>query len=269
MPEGDSVYLAVTRLNGALAGRELTRTDFRVPRYATVDLSGKRVENVVARGKHILMRIEGDTTIHSHFKMEGEWHLYRPAERWRGPKWQVRLVLETDEWVAVGFRLGVVDLLSTASEDEVVGHLGPDLLGEDWDEVKALENLRRESETPLASALLDQTLMAGLGNIYKSEICFLSGNYPWTAVGDVSDLAKVVRLSKRTIEANRATGMQITTGDNRPGRRHWVYGRKGEPCRRCGAPIRKKEEVLGTRERVTYWCPSCQPSRDSKSFAQG
>jgi len=261
VPEGDSVYLAATRLHAALAGRQLTKTDFRVPRYANLDLSRKQLDNVAARGKHILMRVEGGTTIHTHFKMEGEWHLYRPGERWRGPRWQVRLTLATDEWLAVGFRLGVVDVFPTSSEADVVGHLGPDLLGEDWDADVALENLRGNPETPLADALLDQRLMAGLGNIYKSEICFLSGNYPWTPVAEVADLGKVVDLSKRTIEANRATGMQITTGDNRPGRRHWVYGRKGEPCRRCGTPIEKRDEVVGTRERVTYWCPNCQPDR--------
>lgn len=261
MPEGDSVYLAATRLDTALAGRKLTKTDFRVPRYAMLDLSQKHLENVTARGKHILMRVEGGMTIHTHFKMEGEWHLYRTNERWRGPAWQVRLLLETDDWVAVGFRLGIIDVLPTASEDTVVGHLGPDLLGDDWDPDLALANLRREPGMALGAVLLDQTLMAGLGNIYKSEICFLSGNDPWTRIGDVTNLEKVVDLAKRTIEANRSTGMQVTTGDNRPGRRHWVYGRKGEPCRRCATAIEKKEEVVGTRERVTYWCPSCQPNR--------
>ena len=259
MPEGDSVFLAASRLNAALSGLDLTKTDLRVPRYATLDLSGQSMTEVVARGKHILMRTDGGSTIHTHFKMEGEWHLYRPGERWHGPGWQVRAVLETEPWVAVGFRLGIVDVFPTARERDVVGHLGPDLLGPDWDADIAMENLGRDPDRPLSAALLDQTLMAGLGNVYKSEICFLSGVYPWTPVGDLHDLAKVVALSKRTIEANRGTGMQITTGDNRPGRRHWVYGRKGEPCRRCGTPIAKKDEVVGTRERVTYWCPSCQP----------
>jgi len=261
VPEGDSVYLAATRLHTALAGSELLKTDFRVPRYATLDLSGRVLKEVVARGKHILMRLAGEMTIHTHFKMEGEWHLYRIGERWFGPAWQARVVLETREWVAVGFRLGVVDLLPTSEETRVVGHLGPDLLGDDWDAATAEANLRSRSEMTLAAALLDQSLMAGLGNIYKSEICFLAGIDPWTPVGAVTDLAKVVDLAKRTIEANRTTGMQITTGDNRPGRRHWVYGRKGEPCRRCGTAIERRGEVAGTRERVTYWCPGCQPSR--------
>ena len=259
MPEGDSVYLAVTRLHAALAGNEITKSDFRVPRYATLDLSGKALHNVVARGKHILMRVDGGTTIHTHFKMEGEWHLYRHSDRWRGPGWQVRVVLETEPWVAVGFRLGVVDVLSTDKENDVVGHLGPDLLGDDWDADVARSNLMQDPDRPIGAALLDQTVMAGLGNVYKSEVCFLAGLDPWTRVGDVPDVAKVVDISKRVIEANRTTGMQITTGDNRPGRRHWVYGRKGEPCRRCGTRIQKKDEVVGTRERVTYWCPQCQP----------
>jgi endonuclease-8 len=238
----------------------LTKTDFRVPRYATLDLSGHRLMEVVPRGKHILMRIADGSTIHTHFKMEGEWHLYRPGERWHGPGWQVRVLLETEAWVAVGFRLGIVDVFPTLKESDVVGHLGPDLLGPDWDAARAESNLSADPDRPLGAALLDQTVMAGLGNVFKSEICFLSGLNPWTRVGDVPDLGKVVDLSKRTIEANRETGMQITTGDNRPGRRHWVYGRKGEPCRRCRTPISKQEEVVGTRERVTYWCPNCQPA---------
>ena len=259
MPEGDSVFLAATRLHSALAGNELTKTDFRVPRYAALDLSGRVMVNVVARGKHILMRVDDGTTIHTHFKMEGEWHLYRPGERWHGPGWQARVVLATEAWIAVGFRLGIVDVFPTEREEEVVGHLGPDLLGPDWDAGVAQENLRGHPERPIADALLDQTVIAGLGNIYKSEVCFLAGIHPWTPVRSVPDLEKVVSLSKRTIEANRGTGMQITTGDDRPGRRHWVYGRKGKPCRRCGTPIAKRDEVIGTRERVTYWCPRCQP----------
>lgn len=261
MPEGDSVFLAATRLHAALAGQELTKTDFRVPAFATLDLSGRAMDEVVARGKHLLMRVEDDTTIHTHLKMEGEWHLYRPGERWRGPGWQARLVLETEPWTAVGFRLGVVNVLPTADEERVVGHLGPDLLGDDWDAEVALANLKERSDIAIGAALLDQTVMAGLGNIYKSEVCFLSGLDPWTTVADVPDLRAVVDIAKRVIEANRSTGMQITTGDNRPGGRHWVYGRKGERCRRCRTEIERRAEEPGTRERVTYWCPSCQPRR--------
>jgi formamidopyrimidine-DNA glycosylase len=259
VPEGDTVHLAATRLQAALADQELKSTDFRVPRYATVDLSGHRVENVVARGKHLLFRIGVETTLHTHFKMEGSWHLYRPGESWRGPSFQVRAVLETEPWTAVGFRLAIVELIPTAEEATVVGHLGPDVLGPDWDEAEALRRLVAEGDRPIGDVLLDQRVMAGPGNVYRCEICFLRGLHPDTLVRDVADPAALVALTKRVMEANRSTGMQITTGDARRGRMHWVYGRRDRPCRRCGAPIAKRSEGAGG-VKVTYWCPSCQPA---------
>ncbi|MGH2808168.1 MAG: DNA-formamidopyrimidine glycosylase family protein [Actinomycetota bacterium] len=255
MPEGDTVHLSARRLDDALAGKVLTRTDFRVPQHAIADLSGKVMSGVIARGKHILMRID-DVTLHTHFKMEGEWHLYRHGERFRGPGHQVRVVLETDDWVAVGFRLGIIELVPASREDEIVGHLGPDLLGPDWDAEIALKNLTADGERPISDVLLDQRVMAGLGNVYKSELCFLSGLDPWTSVAAISDPAALIDRAKRVMEANRNTGMQITTGENRPGRRQWVYGRGGEPCRRCGTPISRRADP---GDRVTYWCPTCQP----------
>jgi formamidopyrimidine-DNA glycosylase len=258
VPEGDTVFLAATRLNAALAGQTLTRTDFRVPRIATVDLVGRTVERVVSHGKHLLFRIAGGVTLHTHFKMNGSWHLYRPGERWKGPEWQVRALLETASWVAVGFRLAVVDLLHTAREHEVLGHLGPDPLGPEWDADEALRRLTAEPDRAIGDTLLDQRVMAGPGNVWKSEICFLRGVDPGTPVGRLSRPERLVALVKELFEANRTTGSQITTGDFRPGHTHWVYGRAGRPCRRCGTPIR----VRGPREpeRVTYWCPACQPA---------
>ena len=261
MPEGDTVFLSATRLHNALAGRELIRTDFRVPRFATSDLAGRRVREVTSRGKHILIRVEGDVTLHTHFKMEGVWDLYRSGERWRGPSWQVRAVLETEQWVAVGFRLPVVELIRTHEEDDVVGHLGPDPLRE-WDRDDALARLTEAADVSIGEALLDQRVIAGLGNVYKSEICFLRGIHPDTRVADVEDLAAIVDLSARLLVANRTTGRQITTGDARRGRERWVYGRGGQPCRRCGTTIRKMEQGATGGPRVTYWCPSCQPTRD-------
>ena len=259
MPEGDTVFLAATRLRRALEGRELTRTDFRIPTLATTDLGGRTVDEVVARGKHLLFRLSGGATIHSHFRMQGSWHVYRPRERWRGPAFEVRAVLTTEAWLAVGFRLPVLEVIPTASESDVVGHLGPDLLGPDWDAAEALRRLAAEPERAIGEALLDQRVMAGLGNIYKCEVCFLRGLHPWTPVGRVVDLSAAVVLSKRLITANKTTGSQITTGDARHGRQRWVYGRGGEPCRRCRAPIMRAQQGEGTGERVTYWCPRCQP----------
>ncbi len=256
MPEGDTVFVAATRLNRALGGRTLTRTDFRVPAFATADLSGREVHEVVSRGKHLLFRIDGGVTLHTHFKMEGSWHLYRPGARWRAAATGARAVLETDEWQAVGFDLAVTELVPTAEEDRIVGHLGPDPLTE-WDAGEAVRRLGLDPERPIAHALLDQSVIAGPGNIYKCEICFLRGLYPWTPVGDVPDHAGIVDLTARLMQANRTTGMQVTTGDDRPGRQRWVYGRGRKPCRRCGTPIGRRGQ--DHEERVTYWCPSCQP----------
>lgn len=259
MPEGDTVFLAATRLNDAIAGRVLTGTDLRVPSLATVDLSGSVLTAVIARGKHLLFRIEGGTTLHTHFKMEGSWHLYRPGQPWRGPKHQVRAVLTTEDRVAVGFRLGVVEVVPTAREDDVVGHLGPDPLAPDWDADEALDRLRSRGGQEIGSVLLDQSVIAGPGNVYKSEVCFLRGIHPRTLVGDVDDLEGVVDLLARLMQANRTTGMQITTGDTRRGQMQWVYGRAGEPCRRCNTPIAREAQSGYGGDRVTFWCPDCQP----------
>ena len=257
MPEGDTVFLAGTRLRRALAGERLTRTEFRVPRYATTDLSGRTLDDVVVRGKHLLFRIEGGVTLHTHFQMDGTWHLYRPEQKWRGPSHQVRVILATASWTAVGFRLPVVDLVPTPDEHEIVGHLGPDPLNETWDEDEVLRRMGEHPDTAIAQALLDQSVIAGLGNVYKCEVCYLRGVHPDTPVGEVQDLREIIRVAARALRANRKTGNQITTGIDRPGKRRWVYGRGGEPCLRCGTPIERMGGGPG-EERVTYWCPHCQ-----------
>ena len=258
MPEGDTVLVAARRLHVALAGEELIRTDFRVPRFATVDLAGQVVDNVAARGKHLLMRTDGGITVHSHFKMEGAWHVYRTGDKWRGPGFQVRAVLETKPWVAVGFRLGRLDVIKTAREGALLGHLGPDVLGSDWDPSEVVRRLRAQPERQIGTALLDQRAIAGPGNIYKSEACFLHGVDPFTRVDEVVDLDGLVSLMKLLMEANRITGQQVTTGDGRPGRARWVAGRAGRPCRRCGTIIRSADQESYGAERITYWCPGCQ-----------
>lgn len=257
MPEGDTVHLAADRLDAALGGNILTRTDFRVPRFATSDLTGQRVLEVVARGKHLLFRTDGGITLHTHFKMEGEWHLYPHGDKWKGPGHQVRAVLETADRVAVGFRLGICELLPTAEEDGAIGHLGPDPLGGDWDAEIALAGLLKDPERAIGGVLLDQSVIAGPGNIYRCEALFLAGLHPNNPVGSVERPAQIVGLVARLMAANRKTGTQITTGDARPGRTHWVYRRYGQPCRRCGTAIARDPGGPGA-ERVTYWCPRCQ-----------
>jgi endonuclease-8 len=251
-------------MHAALAGRVLTRTDFRVPALATVDLSGRAVTEVVSRGKHLLTRIngglDGGTTLHTHFKMDGTWHLYRAGERWRGgPDWQVRVVLEAAQQVAVGYRLPVVELLPTDREPDVVGHLGPDVLGPDWDAAEVLRRLGEQPGREIGDALLDQRNLAGIGNLYKAEACFLAGVSPWTAVRDVADLPRMVDLCFRLLQRNKSTWAQVTTGDPRRGRTHWVFERSGQPCLRCGARVLLASQGKPPYDRLSYWCPHCQP----------
>jgi endonuclease-8 len=165
VPEGDTVWRTARRLNEVLADQILVTSDFRVPAYSTVDLTGSRVREAVARGKHLLVRTEPGLTVHTHLKMDGSWHVYRAGARWRGPGFQVRLVLGTAEWVCVGFRLGLVEILRTATEESTVGHLGPDLLGPDWHLDEALRRLNRAPDRPVGEALLDQRNLAGIAMI--------------------------------------------------------------------------------------------------------
>jgi endonuclease-8 len=257
MPEGDSVYQAARRLHEALADQVVTKSDFRVPAYATVDLSGETVHSVASRGKHLLMRI-GDEVVHSHLKMEGEWKVRRPGERWHRPAWQARIVIETPAAVAVGFDLGLVEVFPAVEEEERMSYLGPDLLGPDWDADEAVRRMATAPDAPIAVALGDQRNLAGLGNVYVNELCFLRGIRPTRPVAEV-ELVPLVDLASRVIRANRDRISRTTTGDTRRGARLWVHSRGGEPCRRCGTRI--EHDRLGRNDvelRDTWWCPNCQ-----------
>ncbi|MFK4146778.1 Fpg/Nei family DNA glycosylase [Streptomyces sp. NPDC004065] len=259
MPEGDTVWQAARRLHDALAGEVLTRSDFRVPKYATVDLSGRTVLDTVSRGKHLLTRFEGGLTLHSHLRMEGAWKVYGHGERFRGgPAHQIRAVLATADRAAVGYRLPVLELLRSSEEERAVGHLGPDLLGPDWDPDLALANLLADPGRRLGEALLDQRNLAGIGNIYKSELCFLLGVTPWLPVGALpaDRAAKLPALAKRLLEVNRDRVVRRTTGLRNQDL--FVYGRAPRPCLRCGTSVRVADQGDGSQERPTYWCPSCQ-----------
>ncbi|GAA2618567.1 Fpg/Nei family DNA glycosylase [Streptomyces tubercidicus] len=260
MPEGDTVWRLAQRLHDALTGGPLTRCELRVPRLATVDLTGRGVLGVIPRGKHLLTRFEGGLTLHSHLRMDGAWQIYAPAERWRGgPAHQIRAILGTAAHTAVGYRLPVLDLLRTADESRVVGHLGPDLLGPDWDPEEALRRLLATPGRPLGEALLDQRNLAGIGNVYKAELCFLLHASPWLPLGALPRPDRVPTLAKKLLEANKRRPARVTTPSARPDRRLWVYGRAGRPCLRCGTEIRSADQDPATDERVTYWCPTCQP----------
>jgi len=259
VPEGDVIWYTARRLHEALAGRVLTRSDFRVPRYATADLRGQLVTEAVAKGKHLLIRTGNGLTVHTHLKMDGSWRI-RPASAGepRRNAHQIRLLLANDEWQAVGYLLGVTEVLPTAKEDGVTGHLGPDLLGPDWDAAEAVRRLTGNKERPIGEALLDQRNLAGLGTVYMAETLFLRGVDPSRPAGSVDDLSALVELGHRLLDANKARLGHVTTGDTRPGRENWVYGRAGRPCRRCGTPIRRSEQGPPGQERLRFWCPNCQ-----------
>ncbi|WP_343599828.1 endonuclease VIII Nei2 [Mycobacterium sp.] len=248
MPEGDTVFRTAATLRQALAGRTLTRCDIRVPRFATVDLTGHAVEEVLSRGKHLFIRA-GPASIHSHLKMDGSWRVgTRRADH------RVRIILEAGEIRAAGIDLGVLEILDRDRDTEAVAHLGPDLLGADWDPHVAAVNLTADPDRPLAEALLDQKVMAGIGNVYANELCFIAGRLPAAPVGSIADPDRLVARAREMLWINRLRWNRCTTGDTRPGRQLWVYGRGGLACRRCGTAV----ACDGSGDRVTYWCPSCQ-----------
>ncbi|MGY2703084.1 DNA-formamidopyrimidine glycosylase family protein [Nocardioides sp. HB32] len=248
MPEGDAVRRTARRLARSLDGRQLTRTDFRVPRHATADLSGGTVLETVSRGKHLLTRVDapaGRITLHTHLKMEGSWRTYDAGRRWNSRAPEIRVVLETAAVTAVGYTLGIVELIPTEREEDSVGHLGPDLLGPDWDEEEALRRLREHPERPVFEALRDQSLLAGVGTIYAAEVLFVTGVAPETPVGAVPDLPRMVRRVRQMLDQEWSR-----TG------RAWVYRQK--LCRRCGTQVRVDQLGPAGQERSAYWCPSCQ-----------
>jgi endonuclease VIII len=258
VPEGDVVWNTAQRLHAALAGQVLTRSDFRVPRYATVNLAGQTVTEALSRGKHLLIRTDRGLTVHTHLKMEGAWRI-QPAGRFSDSH-RLRVLLANAEWLAAGYQLGITEVLKTSREEQVIGHLGPDLLGPDWDAPAAASRLSREPRRPIGEALLDQRNLAGAGTIYTTEMMFLRGIDPWRTVGSLStdELTALVDLGHRLLDANKERPGHVTTGDSKPGRENWAYGRAGRPCRRCGTPIRRGEAGPPGQERLRFWCPNCQ-----------
>ncbi|MEW9532226.1 DNA-formamidopyrimidine glycosylase family protein [Microbispora sp. NPDC049125] len=276
MPEGDAVYRTAKRLRKALDGRTLTRSDFRVPRHATADLRGREVLTTLSRGKHLLTRVEGGLTVHTHLRMDGSWQVSpaahgaarstaQSAGRYAGRRAGgdvVRLILANAEWQAVGIRLGMVDLVRTDREDRVVGHLGPDLLGPDWDPALAARNLAANGGRTIGEALLDQRDLAGIGTIWRAETLFAARMSPWRPVGSIprEDLEALATLAHDLMDASKDAPMPVTTGDARPGRSLLVYGRAHRPCRRCGTLVSSGDMGAQPYERLIYWCRSCQPA---------
>lgn len=266
VPEGDSVWRVARTLDARLAGRTVVRSDLRVPRFSTSDLSGRQVLGTDTHGKHLLTRLSDSLTLHTHLRMDGSWSVLRPGRRLpRHVVPDVRVMLAMDDGQhAFAVRMPVVELVATAEEATVIGHLGPDPLRADWDAAEAVRRLASDPDRPLVAALLDQRLVAGLGNLWVNETCFLRGYFPWTPVSAV-DLPRTVELAARMIRfsVDHPEAHMVTTGSARRGESHWVAGRAGKPCRRCGTVVRVRAEVPGDPgQRRTWWCPRCQPGPD-------
>jgi endonuclease-8 len=268
MPEGDTIHRAARTLHAALAGRQVTRFETLFPRLARVDdeapLAGRTIERVVAEGKHLIFVFSADLHLRTHMRMHGSWHIYRPGERWRMRRDAMRIVIETDAWVAVAFNVPVAEFHDARSleRQEDLRKIGPDFLGGEFDFDEALRRMRARADSEIADVLLNQRVVAGAGNEYKSEVLFLAQIRPFALVRDLTDeqLLRTLTLCRKLMVANvkmRAPA-RITTGRSAPSQRTYVYGRAGKPCRKCGTPIAFARQ--GRDARVTYWCPACQPS---------
>ncbi len=268
MPEGDTIYRTAEVLRAALGGRRITAARAqpgpglrRVPDLSV--LVGAVVERVDARGKHLLIGFSNGLTVRTHLRMTGSWHRYRRGEPWRRPQRQASAILETAQSVAVAFNTPVVELLTDAAlrRSKPLGELGPDLLGREFDEAEALHRLRERERVELGNVLLDQRAVAGIGNVYKSEVAFLERLDPWAQVSlfDDDELVGALRTARRLLRANTRGGARATTGSSARGEGLWVYGRAGQPCRRCATVIRQGRQ--GELARLTYWCPRCQVAR--------
>jgi endonuclease-8 len=275
VPEGDTIFRAARTLNRALAGKRVVRFESVFPSLTRVDvdapLTRRRIEEVSARGKHLLMRFSGGLILRTHMRMHGSWHVYRPGERWQRARHRMRVLVATEDFVAVAFDVPVAEFIRAddLARHEELRHLGPDLLGEDFDERAALERMRARSRDPIADVLLDQRVVAGIGNVYKSEVLFACRIDPVAATATLpdADLQRLIATARRLLLANvqpamapmtTYSGLRRTTGRQNPAERLWVYGRGGQPCRRCGTAIGVRKQGPGAR--LTYWCPNCQRS---------
>jgi endonuclease VIII len=270
MPEGDTIHRAAATLQRAIGGQVVTRFESVLPRLTRVDadspLRGRTVERVEARGKHLLIWFSGDLVLRTHMRMNGSWHIYRPGERWQRPHRDMRIVIETAAMHAVAFTVPVAEFVRSAklANHDVVAELGPDPVSDTFRADQAIERMEGHGDTQIADVLLDQSVIAGIGNVFKSEVLFGARINPFVPVSQLTreQLAAIVDVAVRFMRANvvsgfsRTAGMR-TTGRADPSARLWVYSRGGQPCRRCGTPISRQKQ--GPFARSTFWCPRCQP----------
>ena len=273
MPEGDTIFRAARTLHRALAGKTVTHFESMLPSLTRVHddapLTGRTIQSVSARGKHLLMEFSGDLVLRTHMRMNGSWHIYRRGERWQRARRDMRIVVATSDYEAVGFNIPVAEFLASRelTRHDELRKLGPDVLSGTFDAAEAIRRIRERPSMPIADALLNQRVIAGLGNVYKSEILFMCGVNPFVEVRDIDGgkLQEIVTTARRMLATNvldgvapmtTYSGYRRTTGRADPKERLWVYSRARLPCRRCGTAIRVRKQGLDAR--LTYWCPGCQ-----------
>ncbi len=273
MPEGDTIFRAARTLHRALAGKPVTAFESMFPALNRINddapIAGRTIERVHSTGKHLLIHFSGDLVLRTHMRMNGSWHIYRRGEKWQRARRDMRVVIATADFEAVAFNIPVAEFLSEreVTKSRELRTLGPDVLADSFDSGKVIANLRERSGWDIAEALLNQHVLAGLGNVYKSEILFMCRVNPFARVAELTeaDLTSIVEESRRVLTLNVSEGLELmttygglrrTTGRGDPSDRLWVYGRARLPCRRCGTPIRIRKQ--GGDARLTYWCPKCQ-----------
>jgi endonuclease-8 len=275
MPEGDTIFRAARTLQRSLAGEVVTGFESVLPKLMRVEVdagvTGRTIEKVEANGKWTLMHFSGDLILLTHMLMSGSWHIYRPGERWRRRRMDMRVIIRTPKIEAVGFGLPIAEFHTADSlrRRRVFNQIGPSVLAPEYDDAEILRRLRSRPELTVGEALLSQSLLAGIGNVFKSEICFACGVHPFRTTGSLSilELASLVSTARKFLLANVTetsggkivthTGIRRTTGRSDSEENLWVYGRRGQPCRRCGAAIKSRKHGLDAR--VTFWCSHCQP----------
>jgi len=273
MPEGDTIFRAARTLHKFMAGRVVTRFESVYPALTRIaedhPVVGRVIEAVSARGKHLLFTFSGDLILRTHLRMNGSWHIYPAGAPWHRPARDMRVLVCTGEACGVGFNIPVAELISTRDLERhpALKALGPDLLADSFDRAEALRRVRARDADPIAEVLLDQRVLAGIGNVFKSEILFLAGIHPFALVASLADdrLERVLDIGREQLAANVMDRDQTlstafgrrTTRSLDPNEKLWVYSRGGRPCRRCGTPIQARK--TGPDARLTYWCPSCQP----------
>lgn len=283
MPEGDTIFRSARALHRALAGEKVTGFETAYAALASVDDSapivGRTVESVESRGKWLLFHFSGDLILLTHMVMNGSWHIYRRGERWRRPRKQMRIIIATERFEAVAFEVHVAQFHTSRSLERhsALPKLGPDLLKPSFTQDEATMRIRAHPEEEVANVLLNQQVMAGIGNVFKSEICFACGIHPFRRIATltVDEIQCLIDTARKQLSANvlesstdgpvTYSGARRTRRTSDAGARLWVYGRAGRPCRRCGTVILTRKQGIGARS--TYWCPECQPLKEGRTIA--